>query len=74
MPFARQAINTIFPRDTPQEIALFNLLKDSYVEARYNKNFVIQPEELNTLFNRLEQLREATLQICTQKIQSYAPH
>lgn len=74
MPFARQAINTIFPRDTPQEIALFNLLKDSYVEARYNKNFVIPPEELNTLFNRLEQLREATLQICTQKIQSYAPH
>lgn len=58
----------IFPRDTDQEKHLFELLKKSYVDSRYNPNFKISTEELNTLFERVKMIETEIEKLCEGKI------
>ncbi len=51
--YARQHtldICKVFPRDTDEEKRLFQLLQDAYVQARYNKDFVVAKEDIDRLF------------------------
>ena len=36
----------VFPRDTPEEKRLFELLRSAYVEARYTDDFVVTKEDI----------------------------
>lgn len=61
----------VFPRNTIEEKRLFNLLKDAYIQARYNPDFVVTKEDINALVPKVELLRDITRQICEAKIQEY---
>ena len=61
----------VFPRDTPEEKKLFTLLKDAYVEARYNPKFLVTKEDIDALLPKVELLRDITKRICEAKIREY---
>lgn len=61
----------IFHFDTPQQTKCFELLRDAYVEARYNKEYRITQEQLNYLTERIEKLKNVTKRICLAKIENY---
>lgn len=61
----------IFHFDTPEQTKCFELLRDAYVEARYNKNYKITEEQLRYLTERIEKLKNVTRKICLAKIATY---
>ena len=61
----------IFHFDTPEQTKCFELLRDAYVEARYNKNYKITEEQLSYLTERIEKLKNVTEKICLAKIETY---
>ncbi len=65
------ALETIFPRDTQENIDLFELLRKAYIEARYNPAFVVTTEELDILTERVTLLRDTTQRICTARLEYY---
>ena len=62
---------SVFPMNTEFEKRCFDLLCRAYIEARYNRNFVIAKEELAYMLERTEILKGIALRICTEKITSY---
>lgn len=62
---------TVFPKTTEEEKRLFELLKKSYIEARYTKSFKIEKEELEYLSGRVIELQKLTGEICKRKIKSF---
>jgi predicted nucleotidyltransferase/HEPN domain-containing protein len=52
------ALRTVWPRDTRRARALFELLKRSYVEARYSEHFKVTEEELVWLGECAEKLQK----------------
>ena len=64
----------IFPRDTDGEMGLFKLLQDAYVQARYNKNFVVTKEDIDALLPKIERLRDITKKVCQCQIADYSRH
>lgn len=68
--YSRDLIS-VFPMNTDFEKRCFDLLCRAYIEARYNRAFVITKEELVYMLERTEVLRDITLRICTEKIASY---
>ncbi len=60
----------IFPRKTEDENRLFLLLKNAYVDARYNKDYHITKDELTYLSSRVEKLRDLVEKNCKAKIES----
>ncbi|WP_165026844.1 HEPN domain-containing protein [Dysgonomonas sp. ZJ279] len=61
----------VFPRHTAEEKRLFTLLKDAYVEARYNPNFLVTKEDIDALIPKVELLRDIVKEICEDKIREY---
>lgn len=61
----------VFPRNTAEEKRLFTLLKDAYVEARYNPNFLVTKEDIDALLPKVKLLRDVTKRICEVKIGEY---
>ncbi len=61
----------IFPRKTAEEQRLFKLLKDAYVEARYNPDFFVTKEDIDTLLLCIRQLFESVKRICEDQIKKY---
>ena len=61
----------IFPKNTPEEKRLFDLLKASYVNARYEPSFVVTKKDIDALIPKVEQLRDITERICKEKIREY---
>jgi len=64
-------LETVFPRDTPEEKRLFTLLKSSYVDARYNPHFAVSKEDIEALIPKVEKLRDITERISNKKIKEY---
>lgn len=64
-------LKKIFPRNTKEEKRLFELLRLAYVEARYNKNFVVTKEDIDALVPKVERLRDVTEQVCKAQIEAY---
>lgn len=62
---------TVFPLNTDFEKRCFDLLCRAYIEARYNKDFIVTHEELAYMLERTELLKAITLRVCTEKIASY---
>lgn len=61
----------VFPLNTTEEKWLFNLLKEAYIQARYNPDFVVTKEDIDALVPKVELLRDITKQICEAKIKEY---
>lgn len=68
--FSRE-LAAIFPSNTDFEKRCFDLLCRAYIEARYNKDFIVTKEEYAYMLERIEILKEITFRICTEKIDSY---
>ena len=62
----------VFPRDTPEEKRLFELLRSAYVEARYNDDFIVTKEDIDALLPKVEHLRDIVERVCTAQIDYYA--
>jgi uncharacterized protein len=62
----------VFPRSTPEEERLFELLKKAYIDARYNPKYKITGKELEYLGGRVKKLQRLTKAICKERIASYA--
>jgi len=58
----------IFPRDSEEEKHYFDLLRRSYVDARYRKSFVITQDEVQVLFERVKKVEEKIVELCEEKI------
>ena len=63
----------VFPRATPEQKNLFDLLKRAYIDARYNYNYKITKSELEYLAARVRKLQSLTKKICRQKIADMVP-
>jgi len=63
----------VFPRSTPEEEKRFDLLKRAYVDARYEKDYVITRDELEHLAARVADLKSITESACRKKIDELAP-
>lgn len=61
-------VSKAFPRDTEEELRLFQLLDDAYVQARYNPNFAVTKEDIEALIPKTELLRDITRRVCEDKI------
>lgn len=59
---------TVFPQTTDEEKRLFELLKKSYIEARYSKSFTVEKSELDYLCERVQLLKDLTERVCKEKI------
>ncbi len=60
-----------FPQDTDEERRLFKLLQDAYVQARYNKNFLVTRADIDALIPRIELLQGITQKVCRERIDEY---
>lgn len=58
----------IFPFDTPEQRECFELLRAAYIDARYNKDYVINKTQLEYLIERVKKLKTTTEKICLAKI------
>ncbi|RXK83774.1 HEPN domain-containing protein [Filimonas effusa] len=54
--YAGLELDTVFPQNTQQEKDLFNILKKSYSETRYNNDFSIPQNTAQILYNRTANL------------------
>lgn len=61
----------IFPRKTAEEKRLFKLLKDAYVEARYNPGFAVTKEDIDALMPAVECLSGLVKRLCEERIKKY---
>jgi uncharacterized protein len=63
-------LRNVFPRATPEEDRLFKLLKHAYVDARYDPNFAVTKEELETLAGHVRVLRDRVERVCRERIEA----
>ena len=61
----------IFPNETKEEKRLLKLLKSAYVEARYNSEFKVTKEDIDTLRKRVTLLLDLIERICYEQINEY---
>lgn len=61
----------IFPRKTEEEKRLFNLVKAAYVEARYNPDFVVTKEDIDTIVPMINQLFRVVKELCEMRMLEY---
>ncbi len=64
-------LSTVFPRATDFEVRTFKLLRDTYIDARYNLYFTVTKEELGYMLERTEVLKEITYRIYKEQIEYY---
>ena len=62
----------VFPRTTPEEERLFELLQKAYIDARYNPKYKITKKELEYPAGRVKKLQRLTREVCKERIQTYA--
>jgi HEPN domain-containing protein len=59
---------TTFPTATKEQQDCFNLLQKAYIDARYNKSYVITKDQLEYLIGRVEKLKGLVERVCRDKI------
>lgn len=60
----------VFPRSTKEETQLFEKLRSAYIDARYKMDeYEITRDELLTLANQVQTLRELTERLCFEKVE-----
>ena len=60
----------IFPLGTEEEKKCFKLLRDAYVDARYNKYYKITDEQLEYLIEKVENLKIVVSDVCINHIEN----
>ena len=60
-----------FPQDTDEEQRLFKLLQDAYVQARYNKDFIVKKADIDALIPKIELLRDIVEKVSKERISYY---
>lgn len=60
-----------FPRNTPEEERLFDLLQRSYIESRYNPNFEITKDDICALVPKIELLKQIVEKVCRERFDYY---
>lgn len=58
----------IFATATDEQQQSYQLLKASYIDARYNKDFQINENQLQFLIERIEKLQEITKKTCLERL------
>lgn len=61
----------IFPLLTNEDKRLFKLLKDAYVNARYNPDFLVTKEDIDALSVIIEKLFDLVKKVCEKRIGEY---
>jgi HEPN domain-containing protein/predicted nucleotidyltransferase len=61
----------IFPRGTVEERDRFELLRNAYVDARYDENYRISEEDLKWLGERVSELQKMTDEKSRERIESF---
>lgn len=61
----------VFSRNTEEEKRLFYLLKSAYIEARYNPDFLVTREDIETLMVILKRFFGLVESVCEQRIRVY---
>ncbi|MDF3054879.1 MAG: hypothetical protein K0Q74_786 [Gammaproteobacteria bacterium] len=61
-----------FPLSNAEELRLFQLLRDAYIDARYSKNYVITEQELLWLAGRVKTLQQLAEKLCLEKMQMFS--
>ena len=59
----------VWPRDTKQDRARFEKLKEAYVKARYSKHYRITREELEWLGEQVEELGRVVDEVCSERLE-----
>ncbi len=62
----------VFPRSTKEEERIFNLIKEAYIQARYNSKFIVTKEDIEAALPQVELLRDIVKVVCEAKIAEYA--
>ncbi|WP_251623941.1 HEPN domain-containing protein [Odoribacter lunatus] len=63
-----EEIMHVFPRETEENEHLFELLRASYIQSRYNNGFVVNKEDVETLIQWMERFRDLTGELCMDKL------
>ncbi len=58
----------IFPNTTSEQRICFQLLEEGYIKSRYDHNFLISNQRLEYLFERVDNLKEITEEVCMEEI------
>ena len=66
-----EELKTVFPKKTKEEKRLLELLRRSYVDARYSLDFEITENELQKISKQVRNLLKITEKLCLQKISEY---
>lgn len=64
----------VFPLAKEEDRYRFELLRKAYVDARYNKTYMVSLEELSWLAERVIELQHLTKILCLEKINSLLSH
>ena len=67
-PYSEELFLVFQPETDKQEERLFELLKQGYIDARYNIDFKITENELQTLIVRVKQMQLIIEKVCKKKI------
>ena len=59
----------VWPRDTRQDRARFEKLKEAYVKARYSKHYRITKDELEWLGEQVEELGRVVHEVCIERLE-----
>lgn len=62
----------VWPADTKFERRCYELLRAAYVKARYSRQFVITPEQLAWLSERVAALEDLIRELCSARIEDLA--
>lgn len=68
-----EKLNQVFkyPIDDSEEYRLFDILNKAYLDARYQDDYYIDPEDLKRLVVKVEQLEKVVVRLCEEKIEAY---
>lgn len=61
-------LRTVWPTDNRLHKRAYNLLREAYIKARYSREFVISPEELAWLGERVALLQGLVRELCEARI------
>ena len=65
-----QSLHDVFPMDTPEDRARFELLESAYVDARYSMTYEISRQDLELLAGHVQELRTRAERACRAHIET----
>ena len=64
-------LSEVFTFETAEDRRLFELLEKSYIQSRYNFEFIVTKEDIEALINLTEKLLIVVKEVCLKKIQEF---